>query len=199
MKVFFSLRRLMLPALFAGLFMGGFFAPQSAQAGLTVQVIPTRYNYGDNYYYYVGVNLFTNGTLPDVPFGNYFISTEPGANEGSSASYVYDTNGFNGTGGGGWGYNDFPTLLHAITNGLWSITYSNNVTTNIYYFAVSSTLTSNSLPNVVITYPTNGAANIPNQPVFTWTGGPANVNQETAYISDPSGNYNYGNYLPPTS
>ena len=88
MKVFFSLKRLMLPALFAGLFAAGFFTPQSARAGLTVQVIPTRYNFGDNYYYYIGINLFTNGSLPNVPFGNYFISTEPGVNVKGSVNEI---------------------------------------------------------------------------------------------------------------
>jgi hypothetical protein len=82
-------------------------------------------------------------------------------------------------------------MLHELTNGNWSIFVTNSVTTNVYHFTVTASITSNALPNVVVTFPTNGAVNVTNQPTFTWQG-PTNYSDLVVY------EYNNSPYLPVT-
>lgn len=170
-----------------------------ARAGLNLELQPTLYNYGGNYYYYTGFNLNTNSTGGSIPFGDYYLQTSA-LFAGSGLLYRYDTNGFNYADGGYSAFNDFDSFKQNLTNGVWYLYYTNAAHTSntLYHFVVTSTLTSNQFGQVVITYPPDGSVNITNQPVFTWTGGPPAVNQETAYLSENSGNNSYGNFLTPS-
>jgi hypothetical protein len=160
----------------------------AVRAGLTLEMNVIRYDY---YGYYFSPYLNTNTTPPSVPFGDYFVTSSGQPTNGSSALYHFTTNGFNQVGGGPWGYGDFNSMLHELTNGNWSIFVTNSVTTNVYHFTVTASITSNALPNVVVTFPTNGAVNVTNQPTFTWQG-PANYSDLVVY------EYNNSPYLPVT-
>ena len=143
-----------------------------ARAGLTVDV----HLYHDNFGYYFYPFLSANATLPDFSNGVYQIASPQIPTTGSRLVY-YATNGvinecYNNDCGGGNYYNTFDSALYGMTNGLWSITVTNNTSTNKYFFSVAVTgLTSNlvgAAPQAV--YPTNGQTLIPNQPLMQWTG-----------------------------
>jgi hypothetical protein len=137
----------------------------SAKAGLTFSLQISR-GYG---YYYCYPSFYTNSTPPAASQGGYLISSPTNAwkwsyqltGAGMSyASYINSTS-----------YANFDAFLNQLTNGNWTILFTNAVTTNLYTFNVSVTgFDSNSLPNVTVTYPMNGAVNIPNNPTFTWDG-----------------------------
>ena len=158
-----------------------------AQAGLTLEMDVIRYAQSA---YYFSPYLNTNDSPPSVPFGDYFVASADMPTNGASALYHYDTNGFNQTGGGPWGYGDFDSMMHELTNGPWSIFITNSVETNAYFFSVQANLSSNDLPFVSITFPTNGAVNVTNQPTFTWQG-PTNYDNLVLYY------YNSSATLPP--
>jgi hypothetical protein len=163
------------------------FAP-AARAGLTLEMNVIRYDqYGYEFYPY----LNTNTAPPSVPFGNYYVTSLDAPTNGASAFYQYTTNGFNQSGGITWGYGDFNSMRHELTNGNWAIFVTNSVTTNVYHFTVTANISSNDLPVVAITFPTNGAVNVTNQPTFTWQG-PTNYTDLVVY------EYNGSAFLPVT-
>jgi hypothetical protein len=145
----------------------------------------------DQYGYYFAPNLNTNSTAPSVPFGDYYIKSFGYPTNGSSALYHFDTNGFNQTGGGPFGYGDFNGMMHELTNGNWSIFVTNSLTTNVYYFTVTANISSNDLPIVSVTFPTNGAVNVTSQPTYAWQG-PTDYNGLVVY------GYNFGIGLTPS-
>ena len=160
----------------------------AARAGLTLEMNVIRYDQnGYDFYPY----LNTNAAPPSVPFGNYYITSLDAPTNGASAFYQYTTNGFNQSGGITWGYGDFNSMLHELTNGNWAIFVTNSVTTNVYYFTVTANISSNDLPLVTITFPVNGALDVTNQPTFTWQG-PTNYSDLVVY------EYNNSSYLPVT-
>jgi hypothetical protein len=81
------------------------------------------------------------------------------------------TNGLNLITGGENGYGDFASAMQQITNGNWSILFTNATTTNLYWFTVSApNMTSNMLPATVINFPVAGSLILSNQTTFTWQG-----------------------------
>ena len=179
-------------ALFAG------FAP-AARAGLTVDI----HLYHDAYGYYFYPWLSPNATGPDFPDGVYMIASPQIPIGGSQLQYHATGGTLTYTGGGGNYYGNFDDFLYGITNGQWSIWVTNSTSTNQYQFTVTvNGVTNNSFgaPAFVV-FPSNGAVNITNQPLFQWTG-PANwagtLSVNDNYI-DSSGNNNYetSSSLPP--
>ena len=166
----------------------GLLAAPAARAGLTLEMNVIRYH---QYGYYFSPNLNTNSTGPSVPFGDYFVTSYGYPTNGSSASYQFTTNGFNQNGGISWGYGDFDSMMHELANGNWFIFVTNSVTTNVYHFTVTANISSNDLPYVMITFPTDGAVNVTNQPTFTWQG-PTNYSDLLVYQGPNSA------YLPVT-
>ena len=166
------------------------FAP-SARAGLTVDI----HLYHDTYGYYFYPWLNANASPPDFPNGYYMIASPQIPSGGSQLQYLATNNTLNFITGGGNYYGDFDSFLYGITNGQWSIWVTNTTSTNQYQFTVTVTgVTSNSFgaPAVAL-FPTDGAVNITNQPLFQWTGpanwaGTLNVNDD---FIDANGNYNY--------
>jgi len=164
------------------------FAAPAARAGLTMEVDLARGNYQGSQYYQFGCTLSTNSTAPNVSFGDYFV-VSPGwpTNANASATlFQYDTNGFNPVSGNGNSFNLFDStnftdsFIQNITNGQWTIFVTNTVTTNVYHFAVTANITSNSIPLVTIIYPPNNALNVTNQPTIVWQSA-TNYNDQELY------------------
>ena len=109
---------------------------------------------------------------PAAAFGTYFISSplysHTQTTNGSWRAIVVDANGANTVDGTENVYFDFNSFMNQVTNGPWIMVFTNNTTTNVYKFNVSSTVVSNMLPATVITYPADNSINIPNQPTMTW-------------------------------
>ena len=158
----------------------------AARAGLTIEMQLVHYSYGNNYYYYFFPILTTNNTPPLVPYGDYLVTSPGQPTNGANAWYHFDTNGFNQVGGGAGGFNNYDapdfndSFIQSLTNGNWTISVTNASVTNNYYFHVTANISSNSLPPVVITFPTNGAVNVTNQPTYTWEG-PTNYSDLVVY------------------
>src|SRR5208282_4644041 len=164
------------------------FATPAARAGLTMEVDLSRGNYQGSQYYQFGCTLSTNSTAPNVSFGDYFV-VSPGwpTNANASATlFQYDTNGFNPVSGNGNSFNLFDStnfsdsLIQNITNGQWTIYVTNTITTNVYHFSVTASITSNSIPLVTIIYPPNNALNVTNQPTIVWQSA-TNYNDQELY------------------
>jgi hypothetical protein len=167
-----------------------------ARAGLTVDI----HLYHDELGYYFYSYLSADATLPAFPNGVYQIAS-PTVPIGGSQLIFYATNGtisecYNGNCGGGTYYGTFDSALNAITNGPWSITVTNNISTNVYYFPLTvSGLNSNvfGAPPMAV-YPANGQTMIPKQPLLLWTAPTTNW-EGTLYVEDNSvdtnGNANY--------
>ncbi len=166
----------------------------AARAGLTFTVDVLRYNQGNNYRFYTP--LETNSTAPAAPLGTYFISSpfyslqQP--TNGSWREIEVSTNGVNTLAGVENPYNDFNSVMQQITNGTWTILFTNATTTNLYTFTVSApSITSNMLPATIITFPANGELNLTNQPTFTWQGPTNWAGSGYAFVYDYYVN-NYG-------
>jgi hypothetical protein len=145
------------------------FIASAAHAGLTFTVDIIRYSHGNSYRFYTPLD--TNSIPPAAPFGMYFISSPQWPTNGSWRQIEVTSNGVDTLGGNENSYGDFSSLMQQLTNGTWSILFTNAITTNFYTFTVSApTMTSNMLPATVITFPSDGALNVPNQPTFTWQG-----------------------------
>jgi hypothetical protein len=148
------------------------FAPP-ARAGLTFELHIVRYNHGQTYKFFTP--LYTNSTPPAAPLGMYFISSPfyspQQSTNGSWRQMEVTTNGVNTLNGVENGYSDFNSVMQQITNGIWTILFTNVTTTNHYTFTVSApNMTSNMLPATIITFPSDGALNVTNQPILTWQG-----------------------------
>ena len=139
-----------------------------ARAGLTFTV--DLYVSGGTYVFYTPMN--TNAIAPAAPFGIYSIYSPGQPTNGSWRQFGYDTNGFNTIGGAENSYTNLASALQQITNGNWTIQFTNATVTNYYTFRVSlpSGLTTNQLPVTLITSPVNGANNLTNLPTFVWQG-----------------------------
>lgn len=146
------------------------FGLPAAHAGLTFELRMYRNDQGQTYQFYSP--LSTNSTAPDAPLGTYIINSPQWPTSGSTRSFELTTNGLTTTAGQEhWTYHDFDTVMQEITNGTWTILFTNATTTNLFTFTVSApTMTSNMLPATIITYPSNGALLLTNHPTFTWQG-----------------------------
>lgn len=160
-----------------------------ARAGLTFN-LQISHGYG---YYYCYPSFFTNSTPPDASQGGYVISSPTNAwtwayqLTGAGMSYASYINNSS--------YGNFDAFLNQLTNGNWTILFTNAVTTNLYTFNVSVTgVDSNSLPNVTVTYPMDGSVNVPNNTTFTWDGPTAWGDSVFVEDYDPSFTFSvYGN------
>jgi len=130
-----------------------------------------RNSQGRNYEFYTP--LATNAVGPNAALGTYVISSPGWPASGSQRGFDLTTNGISDRGefDGENSYGDFNSALPHITNGSWTILFTNTTATNLYTFTVSApTINSNLMPLTLITSPANGAINVPNQPMFTWQG-----------------------------
>jgi len=178
-------------------FLSLFLAPPAARAGMTIDTTLYISGFGTQNLYGFWPWLNTNLTGAPAPFGSYLINSPDWPAAGTFLQYQYDTNGFNLATGGGGLFFGFDDVVHELTNGAWSITVTNSTSTNIYHFAVTITnLGSNSLPVAIVTFPTNGAAQVTNNPTFIWQG-PSNYTTLNVNVSDANGTYYQSASLPP--
>ncbi len=155
--------------LITGAFLG---LTPAARAGLTFELHLVRFEHGQYYKFFTP--LYTNATTADQQ-GTYFISSplysDLETTNGSWRELQVTTNGVNTLDGIENPYPDFDSMMQQITNGLWTMVFTNDTTNVTYTFAVvASGITSNMLPATAITYPGNDELNIPNQTTFTWEG-----------------------------
>lgn len=146
-----------------------------AHAGLTINI----HLYHDNYGFFCFPFLSTNTVTPNNPSNSYFVTSTSGSLHGeldAGSAYPGASSGYFGT---------FDALTTEITNGTWSLVITNASSTNHYSYTVSvSGLNTNFYTAVVVTYPTNTAQFVTNQPVFTWQGPPAWAG--TLHVEDDS-------------
>jgi len=148
-----------------------FTAAPAARAGLTLTIDFYRTSAGLTYVFYTP--MATNAVAPAAALGTYVIRSPSWPTNGSQRGYDLTAGGLSDRYefDSEFGYPDFNSAMQQITNGNWTILFTNATTTNTYTFKVSApTATSNMLPLTVITYPATGSINIPNQPTFTWQG-----------------------------
>ncbi len=131
--------------------------------------------YHDEIGYYFYPNLSEDTNAPFLPDGTYYVNSPQVPTNGSGEVYYETNNTLSGLGGSGNYYYDFDSFMYGITNGQWSIVYSNNIVTNLFLFTVSvSGINSNSYgPPVQAVFPVSGDQFVTNQPLFQWTS-PAN-------------------------
>src|ERR1017187_7404998 len=155
-------------------------AVPAVRAGLTFTVDIYRGSQGNFYNFYTPMS--TNTTPPNAAVGMYFINSPQWPTSGSTRQYEMTTNGFNPNpiNGSEHGYSDYASMMQQITNGTWTILFTNATTTNLYTFTVSApNMSGNLFPATIITFPADGSAILPGQTNFTWQGPtswPANGN-----------------------
>lgn len=172
------------------------FVGSSAHAGLTLELHLLRFSHGQAYRFFTP--LTTNSAVPAASQGTYFISSPfyspTQTTNGSWRAIVVDTNGANTVDGTENVYFSFDSFMNQITNGPWTMVFTNNTTTNVYHFTVSApTAISNMLPATIITFPADDSINVTNQPTLTWQplpGFPASTTN--TYVAD----YDFSVYEP---
>src|SRR5690348_8261459 len=125
-----------------------------ARAGLTFEMHLVRFGAGQAYKFFTPLN--TNSTAPAAAQGTYLIYSPQflASTNGAFRAITIDSNGVNTVAGQEIIYSDFNSLMQQITNGTWSILFTNATTTNDYTFTVTAPgVTSNMLPATIITYP----------------------------------------------
>jgi len=147
------------------------FGVPAALAGLTMTIDFYRNSQGHNYVFYMP--FATNTVAPNAALGTYVIRSPGWPADGSQQGFDLTTSGLSDRGDLDVQnpYGNFNSALQQITNGIWTILYTNTTATNLYTFTVSApTINSNVMPLTLITSPANGEINVPNQPTFTWQG-----------------------------
>ena len=163
----FRVRRLLRLGFLA--FALGIFAAPAARAGLTFEVDLRVQSQGQSYYFVTP--LTTNATPPAAPLGAYIVSSPQWPTNGSSAQFQLTADGMSDGIYSPFGYGDFASVMQQITNGTWTILFTNATTTNLYTFTVSAPSMSASLfPATIITFPADGSIILSSQTNFTWQG-----------------------------
>ncbi|MEI6074507.1 MAG: LamG domain-containing protein [Verrucomicrobiota bacterium] len=167
MKTTFS-RRVRRPLrLFILAFALGIIAMTPARAGLTFDLRLIREQQGQSYNFYA--EFYTNSTPPAAALGTYQINSPQQPASGSWRKLELTSNGFIFIGGGSSSYGDLNSVMNQITNGNWTIVFTNATTTNHFQFTVGApNMTSNMLPALIVTSPTAGVTLPTTQPTFTW-------------------------------
>jgi len=146
--------------------------PPDARAGLTFTLDIYELNQGSGFVFYTP--MVTNSILPAAPLGSYFISSPQWPTNGATRGFQMTTNGLSdiNTADHENNYPDAATTLQQITNGNWTILFTNATTTNFYTFKVSIPVsaTTNLLRNTIINFPADGSVILTNQTNFTWQG-----------------------------
>jgi Concanavalin A-like lectin/glucanases superfamily len=168
----------------------------AARAGLSLEMNMYRTSQGQTYVFYTP--LTTNAIAPAAAVGTYIISSPGWPASGSRRGFemtttnvLIDRTEFDSENS----YGDFNSALQQITNGAWTIRFTNAVSTNLYTFKVSApNFTSNMLPATVITFPLDGSRITPGQTNFTWHAPASWPVSGFVYVAGPS--YFAGNNFP---
>jgi len=160
------------------------FAASSLRAGLTMQ-LHIYSSPGPFYVFYTP--LLTNTIAPAAPLGTYIIRSPQWPTNGSQRGYDLTANGlvdryeFDSENG----YGSLASTVAAVTNGLWSVIYTNETTTNQFNFQVSAGVAdSNTLPVTLIDFPVSGSYILNSQTNFTWEGPVTWGVSANAYVYD---------------
>jgi hypothetical protein len=142
------------------------------RAGLTFTLDIYALGQGQGFVFYTP--LVTNSILPAAPLGSYFISSPQWPTNGATRGFQMTAIGLTNINSADQegGYVDVATTLQQITNGNWTILFTNATTTNLYTFTVSIPVsaTTNLLIPTIITFPADGSFILTNQTTFTWQG-----------------------------
>ncbi len=146
-----------------------FLLPSLARAGLTFELHLVRFESGQLYKFFTPLDTNSIGSTPAQ--GTYIIYSPQylTSTNGAFRAITVDATGANTVDGNEITYSDFNSVMQQITNGTWSMLFTNATATNEYTFTVSApNILSNMLPQTIITFPANDSINIPNQPTITW-------------------------------
>src|SRR5579871_1477770 len=107
-----------------------FFTTYHAHAGLTFELHVVRFQAGQTYKFFTPLN--TNATAPAAAQGTYVIYSPQflASTNGAFRAITIDSNGVNTISGEEITYPDFNSVMQQITNGTWSILFTNATTTN---------------------------------------------------------------------
>lgn len=144
------------------------FATATARAGLTLKLDFYRNDFGNSYSFYTP--LFTN-SLAASPLGTYIISSPHQPTNGSVRGFVLSTNGLDDlySADSENFYGDFNSAIYQITNGAWTILFTNATTTNIFHFTISApTVSSNLLPVTLPNFPPPQSSILTTETNFSW-------------------------------
>lgn len=162
------LYRAVFPSIVAMLLAG----PPAARAGLTFTLDIYTQNQGQGFVFYTP--MVTNSMLPAAPLGSYFISSPQWPTNGATRGFQMTANGLTNIDIADHenGYVDMASTLQQITNGNWTILFTNATTTNIFSFKVSipASATTNLLLPTIVTFPADASVILTNQTTFTWQG-----------------------------
>jgi hypothetical protein len=143
----------------------------AARAGLTFTLDIYAQSQGQGYVFYTP--LVTNSIAPAAPLGSYFISSPQWPTNGSTRGFQLTASGLSDINGADteFGYPNMGSILQQITNGNWTILFTNATTTNHYTFTVSAvSVPANLVPATIVTFPADGSVILPNQTSFIWQG-----------------------------
>jgi len=163
-----------------------------ARAGLTLEIDLYRDSQGSAYAFYTP--LLTNAIAPAAALGTYVVRSPEWPTNGSQRGFDLTTNGISDRYelDSEYGYGDFNSAMFQITNGTWSILFTNATTTNVFAFTASApTASSNMLPATLNIFPVDGSVILSSQTNFTWqapAGWTASVN---AQVYDDDGYYQF--------
>jgi hypothetical protein len=145
-------------------------AALTARAGLTMQL--HIYN-GPGPYYVFYTPVLTDASSPAAALGTYIIQSPQWPTNGSQHGFDLTTNGpvdryeFDSENF----YGSLGSAIFGITNGTWSIIYTNATTTNQFNFQMGAGVAdSNTLPLTTISFPVDGSLIFNSQTNFTWQG-----------------------------
>ncbi|HEX4263568.1 MAG TPA: LamG domain-containing protein [Verrucomicrobiae bacterium] len=146
------------------------FAASTAHAGLSFELHFYRTDEGRTYSFYTP--LYTNSLSPAAPLGTYIISSPHQPTNGSVRAFVLSESGISDTDGDSENfYGDFNSAIYQITNGNWTLLFTNATTTNVFRFAISApTMSSNMLPATILDFPVIGTSILTNDTNFSWQG-----------------------------
>lgn len=167
----------------------------SARAGLSLEI----HSYGEyvnGYAFYTP--LYTNSTGQAPALGTYIIQSPQWPTSGSLSIWQLTTNGMEYVTETYSVYFDLGSMMFEMTNGNWTLLFTNATTTNLYTFTVNAPgANSNTLPVPIVTFPQNESSVATNQTNFTWKApaGTASVNP-SAQVYTQDGSYYQFSYLP---
>ena len=144
----------------------------TARAGLTMELHFYRADGGNTYSFYTP--LATNALSPGAPLGTYVITSPHQPTNGSVRAFQMTGSGIQDlfSADSENFYGDFDSAIFQITNGAWTLLFTNATTTNIFHFTVSASpfMTSNMLPVSTSIFPLEGATILTNETNFLWQG-----------------------------
>ena len=163
----------------------------TARAGLTMELHFYRNNDGGLYAFYTP--LLTNAIGPAAPLGTYIITSPHEPTSGSVRAFLLTASGMQdiSSADSEHFYGDFNSAIYQITNGTWTLLFTNATTTNVFQFNVSASpsMTSNMLPAASAIFPMLEETILTNETNFTWQGPTVWPTTSFARVYDQSGYY----------